>query len=133
MTFLHRVSRWVRGGLAENLLLKLVCLLIALLFYGYLHGAQNAQRSFSLSVVTLLPTDEERVLMVDPPSTVRVTFTGSRPILDDLKSDELGSIQLDLRQARDTYVPFDISRLRVPAGLTVEVDPPGILLVWDAV
>jgi hypothetical protein len=133
VTLASRVGRWIRGGLAENLTLKLFCLLVSLLFYGHLHGAQNAQRSFSISVVTLLPVDDERVLMVDPPSAVRVTLTGSRPILDDLKSDELGSIQLDLRQARGTYAPLDISRLKVPAGLAVEVDPPGILLAWDAV
>jgi hypothetical protein len=121
-------------ALAENLLLKVFCLLVSLLFYGHLHGARNAQRSFSLSVVTLLPGgDDGQVLMIDPPSTARVTLTGSRPILDDLKSDELGSVQLDLRQARGTYAPLDISRLKVPAGLSVEVDPPGVLLAWDAV
>lgn len=134
MTPSLRASRWLRSSLAENLPLKLFCLLVSLLFYGHLHGAQNAQRSFSLSVVTLLPTDDDgRVLMIDPPSAARITLTGSRPILDDLKSDELGSVQLDLRQARGTYVPLDITRLKVPAGLAVEVDPPGVLLAWDAV
>lgn len=84
--------------------------------------------------MTLLSSEDDgRVLMVDPPSTARVTLTGSRPILDDLKSDELGSIQLDLRQVRGTYAPLDITRLKIPAGLKVEVDPPGILLAWDAV
>ncbi|MCU0659221.1 MAG: hypothetical protein MUF64_29370 [Polyangiaceae bacterium] len=134
MTLAARLRRWGSVALAENLLLKVFCLLVSLLFYGHLHGARNAQRSFSLSVVTLLPGgDDGQVLMIDPPSTARVTLTGSRPILDDLKSDELGSVQLDLRQARGTYAPLDISRLKVPAGLSVEVDPPGVLLAWDAV
>jgi len=130
-----RIQRWVIEALLENLPLKLLSLLVSLLIYAHLHGAeQNAQRALSVGVVTLLPSEDEgRVLLVDPPPSARVTLTGSRPILDDLRADDLGSLQLDLRQASGTYSPFDISTLKIPAGLQVEVDPPGILLTWDAV
>lgn len=133
MSAAARLRRWGEEGL-ENLPLKLFCLLLSLLFYGYLHGAQNAQRAMSIGLVTLLPSEDEgRVLMVDPPPSVRLTLTGSRPILDELRADDVGSLQLDLRQANGTYAPFDLSTLKIPAGLKAEVEPAGILLSWDAV
>lgn len=133
MTVAARGRKWLAEALFENLLLKVVSLLAALLFYAYLHGAQNAQRVFSVSVVTLLPEDDGRVLVVDTPATVRITLSGSQPILDELRSDDLGSAQLDLRKSSGSFALFDLSQLKVPAGLKVEVDPPGIALLWDAV
>lgn len=127
------LQKWTQGAFSENLIIKLVCLLVSLGFFAYLHGAQNVQRSFSLSVTTSVPPEgDERVLMVDLPSTARVTLTGSRLILDDLKSDELGVLQIDPYRARDSYAVLDLSRLRVPPGIKVEVDPQRIPLSWDA-
>lgn len=128
------VRRSLAGVLLENLPLKLLSLLVSLLFYGYLHGAQNAQRSFSVSVVALLSSDDDgRVLLSDPPDKARLVLTGSKPMLDELKADELGNVQLDLRSPGGSYAPFDLSHLKIPAGVKAEVDPPGLLLIWDAV
>lgn len=130
----ERMRRWLHDAVTDNLVLKAMSLLASLLFYGYLHGAQNAQRVIPVGVVTLLPPDDQgRALTVEPPSTVRLTLLGSRPNLDELRADDLGSVQLDLRQTMSTYVPFDLSTLKIPTGLRVEVDPPGLSLAWEEV
>ena len=131
---IERARRWLYDAMTDNIVLKVMSLLASLLFYGYLHGAQNAQRVISVGVVTLVPPDDEgRALLNEPPPTVRLTLLGSRPNLDELRADDIGSVQLDLRQATGTYAPFDLSSLKIPAGLKVDVDPPGILLLWEEV
>ena len=64
---------------------------------------------------------------------MKLTLLGSRPNLDELRADDIGSVQLDLRATTGTYAPFDLSRLHIPTGLKAEVDPPGILLSWEEI
>lgn len=134
---MSRARRWVREALDavfENFLLKLVSLAVAIGLFAYHHGSQDAERSFSVSVVALVPKEEStKALVTVPPATVHVSVRGARRVLDDLKADDLGTVQLDLRNAADPYVAFDVSRLRLPAGVTPRVDPPGIDVAWDAV
>lgn len=134
MTLAAKGLRVLREALLENLVLKAVSLALAVGFYAFLHGAQNAQRTFSLSVVALLADrDSSRTLLTPPPATVRVTLRGSRAVLDDLKGDDLGTVQLDAHKGSESYAPFDVSRLKIPAGVTAIVEPAGIDLVWDDV
>jgi hypothetical protein len=134
MTRGARAGRWLKESLVHNLPLKLVSIVFSLSFYAFLHGAQNAQRTFPVSVVTLLPPDDaSRALLTQPPATVRVTLSGGRTILDELKAEDLGTVQLDVRKGAGSFASFDTSRLKIPAGLTPTVDPPGIDLVWDSI
>jgi hypothetical protein len=134
MTLADKGLRFLRESLLENLMLKAVSFALAIGFYAFLHGAQNAQRTFSLSVVALLAEGgSSRTLLTPPPATVRVTLRGSRTVLDDLKADDLGTVQLDAHKGHESYATFDASRLKIPAGVTAIVEPPGIDLVWDDV
>lgn len=134
MNAISKAQRWLKEALFLNLPLKVLSLAFSLSFYAFLHGAQNAQRTFPVSVVTLLPPEDVgRALLSPLPASVRVTLSGGRTILDELKAEDLGTIQLDVRKAHGTFASFDTSRLKVPAGLTPSVDPPGIELVWDSV
>jgi YbbR domain-containing protein len=129
---IQRGRKWLTEAFLDNLPLKILCLLVSLLAYSFLHGAQNAQRVFSVSVVRLLPPENsDQVLLTDLPATVRVTLSGSRPILDELRAEDLGSVQLDLRKPNGAFGVFDTAALKIPAGLTPTVDPPRIPLHWD--
>lgn len=123
----------VRSALLENLGLKLLSFTFALCLYAFIHGAENAQRTFSLSVVSIIPPEANgRQLMTQVPTEVAVTVRGSRTQLDDLRADDLGTLQLDLRSGKLTHIDLDPTMFHVPAGLSVEqIYPPTIDLRWD--
>jgi hypothetical protein len=125
----------IRGALFDNLGLKVVSLLCALGFYAFIHGAETAERAIRVSVVSIMPSESaNRELMTQLPTEVSVTLRGPRTKLDDLRSDDLGTIQLDLRTGRETRVDLDASMIHVPPSLTVEqIYPTSIDLRWDDV
>jgi hypothetical protein len=123
---------WLRGAFTENLSLKLISLAFSLGFYFYVNGSQVAQRTFPVSVVVLLPRDaHNRILLSQPPATVRLTLRGGRALLDELKAEDLGTAVLDLRRAPENYATFETSGLEIPPGVRADIDPPGIELSWD--
>lgn len=132
---LAAIREALRAALFDNLGLKLISLAFALGMYAFIHGAENAQRTFSLSVVSILPPESRgRQLMTQVPTEVAVTVRGSRTQLDDLRADDLGTLQLDLRNGTATRLDLDPSMFHVPAGLTVEqIYPSTIELRWDDV
>ncbi|WP_437673769.1 CdaR family protein [Sorangium sp. So ce131] len=125
----------LRSALLDNLGLKLLSLAFALCLYAFIHGAENAQRTFSLRVVSVIPPESRnRQLMTQIPDVVSVTVRGSRTQLDDLRADDLGTLQLDLRDGTKTRIELNAESFHVPAGLTVEqIYPPMIDLRWDDV
>jgi YbbR domain-containing protein len=125
----------LRSALTENIGLKLLSFLCALLLYSLVHGSQDAQKSVSVDLVVLLPPDSaKRVLVSQLPPRVRVTLRGSRTALDELHGDDIGNLQLDIRGGQDKRVTIDPALVHVPAGIQVEqVDPPSIDLMWDDV
>jgi YbbR domain-containing protein len=125
----------LRGAVFDNVGLKVISILCALLIYGFVHGSENAQRTFRVSVLWLMPPESaNRELMTQIPTEVNVTLRGSRTQLDDLRADDLGSLQLDLRSGRETRINLDPAMFHVPGGLTVEQIYPSLFeLRWDDV
>ncbi|HRI66668.1 MAG TPA: CdaR family protein [Polyangium sp.] len=125
----------VRGAFLDNVGLKVLSLLCALGIYAFIHGAENAERTVSVSIVTIMPPESaNRQIMTQIPNEVKVTLRGSRTQLDDLRSDDLGTLNLNMRSGRETNIDLDPSMFRTPAGLTVaEINPPSIEIRWDDV
>jgi YbbR domain-containing protein len=123
----------VRASLTENLNLKVLSLVFALVLYSFIHGSQDAQRSLQVSVVALTPPESANRELVTPiPAEIRVTVRGPRSTLDDVHADDIGSVQIDLRGGNETRVTFEPSTIPVPPGLRVEqIDPPAIDLAWE--
>jgi hypothetical protein len=135
MTAKGGLREQARTALTENLGIKLLSLLCALALYAFLHGAENAQRTFSVSVVSLIPPDSSnRTLVTQLPNEVVITLRGSRTQLDELHADDLGNLRLDLRGGRQTIIDLDPSMFNVPTGLTVDqIIPSSIKVRWDDV
>ncbi len=125
----------VRGAFLDNVGLKVLSLLCALGIYAFIHGAENAERTVSVSIVTIMPPESaNRQIMTQIPNEVKVTLRGSRTQLDDLRSDDVGTLNLNMRSGRETNIDLDPSMFRTPAGLTVaEINPPSIEIRWDDV
>lgn len=125
----------LRGALLGDVWLKLIALATAFGIYVFIHGADNAHRTMGLSVVSILPADSaNRQLMTTLPTEVVVTLRGSRSQLDDLRTEDLGSVQLDLHTGRESRIVLDDSMIRVPPGVSVlDFSPKEIDLRWDDV
>ena len=97
------IAERLRAALTENVGLKLLSFMCALLLYSLVHGSQDAQKSVSVDLVMLLPPDAAKRVLVSPlPPRVRVTLRGSRSQLDELHADDIGNVQLDAAtRARD--------------------------------
>jgi hypothetical protein len=119
--------------MAENLGLKILSFAFALGLYAFVHGAQDQQRTLPVDVVATPPPESaHRVLLTPLPPVVRVTVRGPRTILDEMKADDLGAFQLDLRSGKIDHVTFDPSAIHLPPGARAEqVDPPSIALTWE--
>jgi hypothetical protein len=129
----QRLADKVKAAFLENLNLKLLSFAFALVLYSLVHGNQDAQRTVSVNLVLLLPPESaNRILVNQIPPQVRVTLRGTRPILDDLRADDLSNIQVDVHSGTQKRVSLDPSLVHAPAGVRVEhIDPPLLELQWE--
>lgn len=120
-------------AMVENIGLKLLSFAFALGLYAFIHSAQDAQRTLPVDVVATPPPDSaHRVLLTPLPPFVRVTVRGPRTLLDDMKADDLGTYQVDLRTGKLDRYDFDPVAVHLPPGVRVEqIDPPSIPLRWE--
>jgi hypothetical protein len=83
-------------------------------------------------VATPPPASARRVLLTPLPPVVRVTVRGPRTLLDEMKADDLGAFQPDLRSGKVDHVEFDPTVIHMPPGVRAEqIDPPSIALRWE--
>ena len=107
--------------LDRTVALKILSLAIAVALYAFTHGPETAQRTFSVSVLSLMPPDSAKRYLVSPlPTEVGIELRGSRSQLDELHADDIGPLRLNLRSGRDAKIELDDSMFHIPAGLTVE-------------
>ena len=126
-------SAWVAAG--ENLGLKVTALLIAVALFSIVRGAGNVQRSLDLTVTVSLPPPApgNPVLLTQLPDKVRLTVRGSPSVIGSLRPDEIGPVQLDLRDGRRAALRLDANLVQLPAGATfVGFSPDALELHWDA-
>ncbi|WP_394843054.1 YbbR-like domain-containing protein [Pendulispora brunnea] len=123
----------LKAAFTENLNLKFIAFVLALLLYSLFHGAQDAQRTMTVNLVALMPPESaDRVLVSSMPPSVRLTLRGSRSALDDLHSDDIGYLQIDVHLGSERRVTLDPGMVHVPPSVRVEqIDPPAIDLVWE--
>jgi hypothetical protein len=119
----------------ENLGLKTLSIACAIALYALQHGSEPAQRTFSVSLISIMPPESaNRQLLTPLPTEIGLTLGGSRKQLDELHADDIGSARIDLRSARDTKVELDASMFHVPAGVVVQqIIPSSIKVQWDDV
>lgn len=124
----------LRAAFMENLGLKVLSLACAVVLYALLHGSEMAQRTFSISLISIMPPGANRQLLSPLPTEVGITLKGPRKQLDELHADDIGSAHLDLSSGRDAKIDLDPSMFHIPTGLTVEqIIPLSINVHWDDV
>jgi len=118
--------------LTNNAGLKLMALALAVVLFAVVHGDVDAQRSIYADVVALLPPREAgKMLMSELPTQVKVTVRGSRSKLSELSRDDIGPIQIDLRDGISGYHYIEASQVSVGSGIRVtDISPSMLTLSW---
>ncbi len=122
----------ISGGFASNLGLKSFSLLASIVLFSLVHSEEEAERSFSVDVMALLPPPERGEMLVsERPDQVKVTLRGAKSQINALDRDTLGPIQMDVADAESRYFHFDEADIEVPAGVQiVRIEPPSVKLTW---
>jgi hypothetical protein len=128
------IAERARSLFTENLNLKILSFAFALVLYSLVHDAQDAQRVVDLGVTVRVPPDTaNRILVSQSATKVRVTLRGSRAALDDIHTDDIGTLQVDAHAGTEKELSLDAEMLHaLPPGVRVEeIDPPSIALQWE--
>ncbi len=124
---------WLRSAVTNNFGLKLGALFAAILMFSLVRGAEDAQRSIFVDLITILPPDSaDQMLVSELPDRVRVTVKGSRSQVNDL--DQLNAVEIDIsEQVGERYYYFADDEFEVPAGMSIaQIAPASIPLRWSA-
>jgi hypothetical protein len=139
MTAKDGLREQIRSAFFDNMGLKALSVGVAIALYAFIHGADNDLRTLPVNVVAAMPPPSaNRQLLTQLPNEVSITLRGSRTQLDALRTDDLGSIRLDLKSGRESTIELDPdtipSMINIPIGLAVEqVIPSQIKVRWDDV
>jgi hypothetical protein len=125
----------IRAALTENLNLKLLSFVFALVLYSLVHGGQDARRSIVVDLEAILPNEvSDRILVGSIPQNVRVAVRGSGGTIDNLRAAQV-TVQLDLATTQPQHVVFEPKMVRLPEGFSnLEIesfDPSGVDLKWE--
>lgn len=126
--------RELGARIVDNLGYKLVALSLSLILFAVTRGSGDVQRSVDVPLAAALPPAERGndVLLTPLPEKVRVTVRGAASAVGSLRGDDVGPVQLDLREGHRRSVRFERSMLRMPAGANiVSFTPPILELEWD--
>lgn len=95
--FSQAARQFLRDAVTENLGLKIVALLIALLLTVLVRFQQEGERLLDVELVPLLPSPQSGLVMTQgPPDTVRVRVRGPRSRVTSLRAGEIPQVEIDL-------------------------------------
>lgn len=124
----------LRALVRENLPYKVASLAISVTLFMVFRGAGAVQRSVDVPITAVLPaaTPGSPLLVTPLPERVRLTVRGTPSVVAPLRGDELGPIEVDLRDGRRLRVDLQPSLVRLPAGADfVSFSPSSLDLRWD--
>lgn len=129
-----KLASTLRESLTENIGLKTASVIISVVLFSAVRGSGNVQRSLDVPATFVLPVSAtgNAVLLSSLPDKVRVTVRGLPSVLGAIRADDIGPLQIDVREGRNRQVRLHPEMLTLPAGATfVSFTPDSIPLQWD--
>jgi len=125
-------TAWLRRAFNQNLRLKLLSIVLSVVLFSIVHGAEDAQRSVWVDVVALLPPDDAgKILVSELPDRIRLIIKGRRSLVNNISSETLAPITIDLTDGRVSRYSFFDQEFDLPAGVDIVlIDPASIPLSW---
>ncbi len=125
--------RHIKAALTENLGLKAICFVCALLLTAYERSqADEKARTIAFAINAQLPPEGgDRELMTPLPPSIKVTVQGSTRALEELASSS-PAIDVDLSEGHVEHIKFTPEQIEVPPGVRVRmIDPGSLNLEWQ--
>ncbi len=131
------LRRFAREAVTENLRLKSIALVIALLLIILVRFQEEGERLFYVQVVPLLPEyPADLVLVSELPETVRVRLRGARSRINALKEGAIEPVEIDLggfKPGTSNFF-FKDELFEIPSGLEfVGVTPESVSVKMEQV
>lgn len=124
------LRRSLRQAVFHNLLLKLVSLVLAVALFFLVNTDRDAIIGVNVDVQYALP--EDRVLVSDLVSQVRLSIRGPWRRIKRFDEREIGRIQVDLTNMQSGPYTFPEDAVNLPEDLTLlAVDPPTINVAFE--
>jgi YbbR domain-containing protein len=124
------VKGFLWRSISEDLPLKLVSLALAMTLFVLVRTDKDAVTGAFVKVVYTIP--EDRVLVSDPPTEVRVGIRGPWSRVNHFDERDVEPIQIDLANHVDPTVHFDEDMVRLPIGLRVaSITPSEVKLKYE--
>lgn len=122
----------LRERLTQNLGLKAVALLSAIVLFALVRGAEEGQMSIDVPVImTPPPIESGKMLVSDVPDRIRVFLQGSRSQLNAVRADAM-SVTVDLTDTTAHYYYFADDQFLLPAGVRINrIAPASFPLEWS--
>ena len=122
-----RVKEWLRDAFLGNLGLKFLSLVLALTVFLLINTDREREITARVGVSYTLP--EDRVLVSQRLTELRVTVRGPSRQLRRFDEREIDRIELDLRNVSDGEIAITPDMVRLPAGLSLTSISPRTLRV----
>lgn len=102
MNLFQRMRLFLIQAVTENLGLKLVAFLIALLLFVLVRFQEESERPFDVEIDPILPeaSDGGYQLTSDLPRKVRLRLVGPSSIIKSLRSEDMLPVKIDLRNSK---------------------------------
>ena len=112
--------------------LKLFALVLAIVMFSVVQGAEDAQRSIWVDVVALTPSERStKILTTELPDRVRLIIKGSRSLINSVRPETLPPVQIDLTSGELSRYSFLDQEFELPAGVSISmIDPASIPVRW---
>lgn len=126
----QRLLVWLRKAFTENAALKFVAFVLALTIFVLVHSDNDVQANVTVRLEYKLP--EDRVLVTEPPDTLRVAVKGTRRRTRRFDSGDLPPIVVDLVNHRRSEYVFAPDLVNLPEGLELlRYTPASILTQFE--
>ena len=126
----ERVLLWLRRAFTDNAALKLVAFVLALTIFVLVHSDNDVQANVSVRLEYKLP--EDRVLVTEPPASLRVTVKGTRRRTRRFDAADIPPIVVDLVNHRRSEYVFASDLVNLPEGIElIRFTPASILTQFE--
>lgn len=121
------IRQFLRRVFLDNLLLKLLALILSLVLFVAVRGDKDAVAGVYAKIIYVLPAD--RVLVSSPVNEVRLGIRGPWTRVSRIDERDLGAIRIDLSGAKDGEFAFTDEMVQLPAGLRLASITPSSMQV----
>lgn len=121
------LQRLLRKLFLENMGLKMIALMLALVMFLYVRLEQQRSAITGALVKTTFIAAPDKILTVDLPDHINVTISGSRRLIANLAQTRIPPVEINLAGFEGGTYRFMSNQIKLPKGLDIQsITPPEV-------